>query len=121
MSRPRREGPRYDPEKTAQIEKELGMAPALEYVEDVYHMAGSARLYRFDSRYFLLSTAHIPQLLDSGPGGPWESYAFRCDSMGKVTDWAEVAGARGTDMYMTRSEALVRLEGYVTGEGRYRA
>lgn len=104
-----------DREKVAQIEKELGMPPQLEYVREIYGMSGTAQLYRFGADWFVLSTVHIPQLVQAGLSGPWETYAFRSDSLGRIRDWTEVAGARGVDMYLTRGEARVRLEAYVQG------
>jgi hypothetical protein len=104
--------PAYDPEKVAQIEKELGMPGQLEYIRDLstkgqfqYHAA----LYRCGSQYYLMSTAYIPQLTEADLSGPWETMVFRCDYAGKNVVMHEVVGARGAELYACRADALGQL------------
>lgn len=107
--------PKADPDKIAQIEKELGMSSSgikLEYVRELLPHGPyqqRCKLYRYGSEYFVLSTALIPELKMAGLAGPWETMAFRADASG-MQSLDDVVSVRGSDLYMCEGEGLVALE-----------
>lgn len=60
---------------------------------------GHACLVKKGGQYFVVSSADA---LFSGP----ETLVFPADESGKVTDWGEVAGGKGT----SREQAIAELE-----------
>jgi hypothetical protein len=70
MSRPREEQPRSDVEKIAALEAECEIPPILENVRELHGFRGSAALFRYGQRYFVISSVNAY----SGP----ETLVFRC-------------------------------------------